>query len=145
MLKTSPVSVLNQFENQHCQKMFKFIFLKWFWHVHKKTKTCEQRIFLALDFFSSQVIKQTCEQRYLPSIKREIKHIYRKWKHNLTTNHAYGRNFSHAHNVLAKDGVFEHGNCVKLNVHIQIFLVVRENIMFWISQITLWRSLSTHL
>ena len=48
---------------------------------------------------------------------------------NLMTNHTCGSVLSHAHNVFEKNGFCEHGNCVKMNVHIENINVGRENLV----------------
>ncbi len=63
------------------------------------------------------------------------------------TKPCFHSDLSHAHNVLGKKCLCGHGNCVEMHVYMQINHVgkEKEKQMFWISQNTLSRSLSTRV
>ncbi len=61
------------------------------------------------------------------------------------TKPCFHSDLSHAHNVLEKKCLCGHGNCVEMHVYMQINNVGKEKQMFWISQNTLSRSLSTRV
>ncbi len=114
------------------------------WHVHNNKKNIYECHFPLANWCWSPTFKKACEQRQFACEKCESTHISRNFNQVMMTNHAYDSILSHAHNVLQKVGLCEHGICVKMNVHILNKHVVRENIVFWISQNTLSRTLSKH-
>ncbi len=88
--------------------------------------------------------EKTCEERKITCEKCETKFFFPNWNYNMKTIHACGSILSHAHSVFEKNGLCEHGTCVKMNVHMQNNHGAREIIVSWIPQMTLSRALSTH-